>query len=195
MCSSDLGDPIALLNLDPVLEKLRRLIQDPDYIKQLARRLLLDNPHRVRLTMSPDRELSARREKEEADKLAAIKADLDEAGKQAIVEQAEILNQRQQQKDDDAILPKVGLDDIPAHMDYVAATERKTRPLTLTSYGTGTNGLVYQQILLPLPALSEAQLDLLPIYCNSLTELGIGDRDYLATQLWQSKVCGSIHAR
>jgi hypothetical protein len=188
------GDPIALLNLDPVLEKLRRRIQDPDYIKQLARRLLLDNPHRVRLTMSPDRELSARREKEEADKLAAIKADLDDAGRQAVVEQAEILNQRQQQKDDDSILPKVGLDDIPQHMDYVAATERKTRPLTLTSYGTGTNGLVYQQILLPLPALSEAQLDLLPIYCSSLTELGIGDRDYLATQLWQSKVCGSIHA-
>ena len=33
------GDPIALLNLDPVLEKLRRLIRDPDYIKQIARRL------------------------------------------------------------------------------------------------------------------------------------------------------------
>ena len=37
------GDPIALLNLDPVLEKLRANIQDPEYIKQLTRRLLLDN--------------------------------------------------------------------------------------------------------------------------------------------------------
>ncbi|WP_461517165.1 insulinase family protein [Porticoccus sp.] len=188
------GDPIALLNLDPVLEKLRANIQDPDYIKRLARNLLLDNPHRVRLTMVPDGQLSAQREAEEAKKLAAIKDSLDESGKQAVIERAEALKLRQERKDDESILPKVGLDDVPPEMAYVEATERQTSPLPLTSYGAGTNGLVYQQIILPLPALSEEQLDLLPIYCQSLTELGVGDKDYLATQLWQSRVCGSIHA-
>ncbi|TNE83845.1 MAG: peptidase M16, partial [Gammaproteobacteria bacterium] len=188
------GDPIALLNLDPVLEKLRANIQNPEYIKQLARKLLLDNPHRVRLTMVPDTQLSAQREAEEAKKLAAIKNSLDEAGKQALVERAEALKLRQEKKDDESILPKVDLEDVPPEMAYVAATERQASPLPLTSYGAGTNGLVYQQIILPLPALSDEQLDLLPIYCQSLTELGVGDKDYLATQLWQSRVCGSINA-
>ena len=188
------GDPIALLNLDPVLEKLRNNIQDPNYIKQLARNLLLDNPHRVRLTMIPDSELSARKDQAEADRLALIKDDLDDAGKQAVIEKAQVLNERQQQKDDESILPKVGLEDIPPVMAYVGATEKQDSPLPLTSYGAGTNGLVYQQIILPLPALTDQQLDLLPIYSNCLTELGVDQQDYLATQLWQSQICGGIGA-
>lgn len=188
------GDPIALLNLDPVLEKLRANIQDPEYIKQLTRRLLLDNLHRVRLTMSPDTQLSAQREALEAEKLAAIKNKLDAEGKQAVVARAEALKQRQERKDDESILPKVGLEDVPPEMAYVSATDRQTSPLPLTRYSAGTNGLVYQQVILSLPTFSNEQLDLLPIYCQSLTELGVGDKDYLGTQLWQSRVCGSINA-
>ena len=43
------ADPVAVLDLDPVLESLREKISDPHYIRQLAQRLLLDNPHRVTL--------------------------------------------------------------------------------------------------------------------------------------------------
>ncbi len=188
------GDSIALLNLDPVLEKLRTNIQDPNYIKQLARNLLLNNPHRVRLTMTPDTELAAKRDEAETERLAAIKEGLDDAGKQAVIEKAQVLNERQQQKDDESVLPKVGLEDIPLEMAYVAASEKCESPLPLTSYGAGTNGLVYQQIILPLPAFTEQQLNLLPVYGNCLTELGVGQKNYLATQLWQSQICGGISA-
>jgi Zn-dependent M16 (insulinase) family peptidase len=53
------GDPVAVLDIDPLLESLRREIQDPAFIKDLARRLLLDNTHRVRLVMAPDNTLAA----------------------------------------------------------------------------------------------------------------------------------------
>jgi len=188
------GDSIALLNLDPVLEKLRTNIQNPNYIKQLARNLLLDNPHRVRLTMTPDAELSTQRDEAEAKQLAAIKDDLDDTGKQAVIDKAQVLNERQQQKDDESVLPKVGLEDVPLEMAYVSASEKRESPLPLTSYAAGTNGLVYQQVILPLPAFTEQQLDLLPVYGNCLTELGFGQKDYLATQLWQSQICGGISA-
>jgi Zn-dependent M16 (insulinase) family peptidase len=188
------GDSIALLNLDPVLEKLRTNIQDPNYIKQLARDLLLDNPHRVRLTMTPDAGLSAQKDEAEAERLAAIKDSLSEKEKQAVIDKANILNERQQQKDDESVLPKVGLEDIPLEMAYVAASDKHEHPLPMTSYGAGTNGLVYQQVILPLPAFTEQQLNLLPVYGNCLTELGVGQKDYLATQLWQSQICGGISA-
>ncbi len=51
------GDPAALIDLDPVLAELRERIRDPEYIKGLARTLLLDNPHRVRLDLCPDTEI------------------------------------------------------------------------------------------------------------------------------------------
>ncbi|MCK5914807.1 MAG: insulinase family protein, partial [Deltaproteobacteria bacterium] len=47
------GSVVDRLDIDPVLTKLRLKIKEPDYIANLLRRLLLDNQHRVRLTMVP----------------------------------------------------------------------------------------------------------------------------------------------
>ncbi len=187
------GDPAALLDLDPVLAELRERIRNPDYIKDLARTLLLDNPHRVRLDLCPDPEIPARREAAERRQLEEIRAALDTDQCQEIVARAQALANRQAQVDDDRILPKVELADVPPNMPYVAASERAEAPLPLTSYGVGTNGLVYQQLVLDLPQLDEAQANLLPLYASCLPDLGVGQRDYLATQRWQAAVSGGIH--
>jgi Zn-dependent M16 (insulinase) family peptidase len=188
------GDPIALLDLEPVLNQLRANIEDPDYIKTLTRKLLLDNQHRVRLTLRPDPQLSARRVSAEMARLEKIKAELSETEKQQIIHQAEALKVRQTRKDDESILPKVGLEDIPKVLAYTPWHQKLDAPVPITTYKAGTNGLVYQQIIHQLPEFSDEQLDLLPVYSSVLAELGVGDKDYLATQLWQSRVCGSIHA-
>ncbi len=188
------GDPIAVLNLDPVLEQLREDIKDPEFIKGLAKKLLIDNPHRVTLTMTPDSELSSRRDAAEAAKLAEIKAALSEQEKQQVIEQANALNERQRVKDDESILPKVGLEDVPATIRNITGTTTTLGNLPAHSFAQGTNGLVYQQIVINLPALPDEWVALLPYYTHALTELGIGDKDYLATQGWQANVCGGINA-
>ena len=188
------GDPVALLNLDPVLEQLRRDIQDPDFIKRLVREWLLDNPHRVRLTMAPDPELDQRRAAAEARRLAAIKAGLSEADKIRIIEQTARLEARQRQQDDPDILPRVGLEDIPPRLRLPSGESLQVAGMPLDFYPQGTNGLVYQQIVVELPALENELLELLPQYTRCLTELGCGGRDYLATQAWQSAVSGGVSA-
>ena len=187
------GDPAALLDLDPVLAELRERIRNPDYIRRLARTLLLDNPHRVRLDLYPDPEIPARREAAERRQLDELRAALDASQCQDIVARAKALADRQAQVDDDRILPKVELADVPPEMAYVAASGRIETPLPLTSYGAGTNGLVYQQLVLDLPQLSEAQADLLPLYASCLPDLGTGQQDYLATQRWQAAVSGGVN--
>ncbi|MEK7214694.1 MAG: insulinase family protein, partial [Chloroflexota bacterium] len=149
------GDPIALLDLDPVLETLRTNIEDPNYIKTLTRRLLLDNQHRVRLTLRPDPELSERQVQAELAQLEKLNAALSDDEKQVIVERAQALKERQVKKDDESILPKVGLEDIPRALHYTPCHEKLTAPVPLTTYRAGTNGLVYQQIIHDLPALSD----------------------------------------
>jgi Zn-dependent M16 (insulinase) family peptidase len=188
------GDPIAVLNLDPVLEQLHRDIKDPEFIKELARRLLIENTHRVTLVMEPDNTLSARRDQAEAEKLAAIKAAMNEQDKQKVVTQSLALNERQLQKDDESILPKVGLEDVPTDIRVIDGVNAQLGGIKSTSYTQGTNGLVYQQIIIDMPALTEEQARLLPYYTTCLTELGVGEYDYLQTQDWQAKVCGSINA-
>jgi hypothetical protein len=159
-----------------------------------VRKWLLDNPHRVRLTLRPDAQMGERIKAAEIARLAAMKAQLSDAQKQEIIARAHALQERQQQQDDESILPKVDLTDIPANLHYTAGSHELLNHYPLRRYAAGTNGLVYQQITCKLPVLSEAQLKVLPYYCICLTELGAGDKDYLATQRWQAEVVGSIHA-
>lgn len=188
------GDPVALLNLDPVLEELRSNIEDPDYIKRLVRCCLLENQHRVRLTMVPDTGLSVRKAAAEATRLAHIKEQLSDEQKQFVVRQAEALAKRQKQVDDPGVLPKVGLEDVPAEMQIARGEAGTVAGKPLSFFGQGTNGLVYQEVIADLPDLEEQLLDCLPYYTYSLAQLGCGGRDYLETQALQSSVSGGIHA-
>ena len=56
------GDAVAALDLEPVIAKLRERVKASDYIPNLIKQCLLDNPHRVRLVVAPDPALAARRE-------------------------------------------------------------------------------------------------------------------------------------
>jgi hypothetical protein len=188
------GDPVAALNLDPVLEQLRKDIQDPDFIKNLVRKNLLDNPHRVCLTLKPDAQLSSQRKQAEADRLAAIRAKLDEQQKTRIIEQAAALQQRQNHDDDPSILPKVDLDDVPAEMKIPQGMSRELGHSMVSMYDQGTNGIVYEQIVIDLPQLDDELIDIMPFYTHCLTELGCGDKDYRQVQQWQFSVSGGISA-
>jgi len=193
-CATHYSDPIAVLNLEPVIAQLQQQIQDPDYIRRLARQLLLDSPHRVTLVMTPDKQLSIHvREQEEA-RLAELKAGMSVAQRDATVQLAADLVARQAQVDDESILPKVELSDVPAALPELNFEEKRLQGLPFTTYGQGTNGIVYQQSIAPLPPLNEEQLQLLPLYTNILTEVGLGDGDYMTVQERQAATVGSISA-
>jgi Zn-dependent M16 (insulinase) family peptidase len=186
------ADPIAVLNLDQALESLRERIKDPDFIKGLASKLLLENCHRVTLVLKPDRELSAKRRQAEAERLAAIQSSLTAEQKREIVERARALAERQAQEDDESILPKVTLEDVPREIPRLDYASAGTFPCT--TYAQGTNGLVYHQAICSLPELDDGDLAVLPYYTNLLTEVGLGTADYLSVQERQASVCGSINA-
>ncbi|MCG8518683.1 MAG: insulinase family protein [Pseudomonadales bacterium] len=186
------GDPVALLDLEPVLAQLREKIREPDYVPNLVRRLLLDNPHRVTLTLRPDQSLEHRRQAAIQQALAQRKAELSDDDKRQIIDRAEALEARQHRKDDDTILPKVDLSDVPLQTPEPKSQAVDGFPATL--YARGTNGLVYQQVIVPLPELSEDELLLLPLYTTCVTEVGCGELDYLQMQDRISAESGGVGA-
>ncbi len=109
---SHYSDPVELLNLDPALDKLRLKAQQPDFINQLIHKYLLDNPHRITLTFSPDEQLDERKAEAEKKKLESIKQALTEKQTQELVEKGVALQERQLSKDDESLLPKVTLQDV-----------------------------------------------------------------------------------
>ncbi len=188
------GDTLASIDLDPALQRLRKAAEDRDFIPRLIRELLLENPHRVTLTMSPDAAISERRNLAEKARLAAMKNSLDEAQSAHIVEQAAELAKRQAQEDDPEILPKVTLADVPVDLHIPSSSTTTIEKAPATIYAQGTNGLVYQHVVLDLPQLDPELAAVLPLYTNFIAELGSGGRDYLETQSLQAAVTGGIGA-
>lgn len=188
------GDPIGLLDLEPALEKLRSDIEDPEFIKSLVRELLLDNPHRVRIVMKPDRQLGAKLIEEERQRLERIRDDLSEADKASVISQAADLKERQSEPEDANVLPKVGVEDLPVHKTFPRTQAETFGGLTITRGEVGTNGIAYHQVITALPPLEEDELCLLPIYSQIVTEIGSAGRGYFETQHLQHGLTGGINA-
>ena len=161
------GDPIELMYIDPVLETLLEEVMSPDFIPNLIQTLLLDNKHRLTLTLTPDFELAERKETAEREKLAAIKDALSPKQIDAIVARSIALEARQSAEDDPSILPKVGKEDVPATISEPQPTVMVLATGDpLSYYGQGTNGLAYQQVVYALPSLPQELLEILPLYTS-----------------------------
>ncbi|MAZ05624.1 insulinase family protein [Marinobacter sp. SS8-8] len=186
------GDPVELLDLEPVLATLREKIRDPGYVPGLIRKKLLENPHRVTLTLRPDEKLESHRQEAVREALARRKAELTEDEARMIVQRAGALEERQMRKDDDSILPKVDLSDVPLQMPEPLG--HYDGDISATAYARGTNGLVYEQVVVPAPALTEEELLLVPYYTTLISEVGCGELDYLQMQDRISAESGGIGA-
>ena len=186
------GDPVESLNIDSVLAKLRSDIQNPDFIKESVKRLFLQNPHRISHVFSPDDQLERLKEEHEKHQLSKLKDQLTEEQKRTIVTQTHALNARQMQEDDESILPKVGIDDIPSDLYIAEGNVHSIEGNNIHCYEQGTNGLVYQQVAIHLPNLSENGLKYLPYFSACLPELGLGTQSYLEVQSRQSLYTGGI---
>ena len=160
---------------------------------RLIRRLLLDNPHRVRLVVTPDTGLAAIRASAETARLAEMKENLSSEHTAEILDLAERLKARQVQKDDPDVLPRVALSDIPAETPSPEPVI-ESGASTHYCYTAGTNGLVYQQWVSPLPALTATEQQHLLLVTALMSEVGVGNLNYLDTQERQSATVGSLGA-
>jgi Zn-dependent M16 (insulinase) family peptidase len=142
--------------------------------------------------MAPDRAISERRNVAEKQRLAKMKAALSDTDKTRIVERAKALAERQVQEDDPEILPKVTLADVPIDMHIPTSESATIEGAPATLYAQGTNGIVYQHVVVDLPQLAPELQAVLPLYTSFAAELGSGGRDYLDTQNVQAAVTGGI---
>ena len=189
------GDPIKVMNIDPVLQQLREQVQNPGFIPGLVQSLLLDNPHRVTLTLRPDTQLASRKHAAEKARLARIKAGLNQQNIQDIISRSRALAARQAEPDNPELLPKVGLEDVPPQLSEPPRLDSRLpgTDTTVSYYQQATNGLSYQQIVIPLPALDPELLEVLPLYTSCLPEFGVGDQPYASVQIRQAMISGGIN--
>ncbi len=189
------GDPVAVWDVDQALSQIREDLQDPMWLSNLIQTYLIDNPHRVRMTLIPDQNISAQEQAAEQARLDQINEKLTDADRAQLIEQAEALKQRQATEDDLSLLPKVGLEDIPADLKHIepinTTIQLANRETPVKLYHAGTNGLFYQQVLIELPD-DVVQSPYLGILALLMGEVGAGDDDYLTLQQRQTEISGGV---
>ncbi len=171
------GDPVSPLQLDANLARLRRELDAGPFFQDLIRRQLLDNPHRVTLTLRPDPETKAREEQATAARLAALGERLSEEERQRIVDQAQELRLAQETPEDLSVLPTLELSDIPA--------AEKPVPFELAEAAAAvywlpqpTNGIGYFTAHLAADHLPAELRPYVPLFCSVLTQIGAAGHSY-----------------
>ena len=189
------GDPAKVLDIDPILMELREAAKNETFIPNLIKELLIENQHRVTLTLRPDPDLATKKVKAEESILSDIKKNLSSDQVKQIVSQAKDLSERQAEQDNPDVLPKVTLEDVPLNISEPTPTESALSKsgIAHTFFGQPTNGLAYQQIVIELPELPNELLEILPLFTSCLPEFGIGQQNYEAVQTWQSRISGGVN--
>lgn len=184
------------LLIHSLFRDLRARLADPFYLPSLIQKYLIDNPHFVQLTLSPDVELQKREEEEEEKRLAAIRAHLSEAEEKNLLAQAEELATYQETIETQSLhcLPKIQAADIPPHPPDFPLIESVVGDLLVFHHNCFTNQILYVDLVFDLPDLPASDLPLLSLFTRFLTEVGCGGRDYAANLAYQQAYVGETAA-
>ncbi|MHC1790778.1 insulinase family protein [Solidesulfovibrio sp.] len=170
------GDPLTPLRFAAPLARLKARLEAGEAVLEEALRVwLLDNPHRVALSLVPDTGLDARRAAEEKAELAAVAAGLDAAARQAIADDLEALRLFQETPDapeDLALIPCLTLADLPRDETPIPQRAGEHGGAQMLLHPLETAGIVYVDLAFPLAGVPDRLVPLVPLFGRALLELG-----------------------
>jgi hypothetical protein len=192
------GDAVSALLLDKDLDALRQALEEGPFFENLIRTWLLDNPHRVRLTLSPDQSLDEKETARVRQELDTIRSGLSDEDLARIRSDNVTLEQLQNSDEDLTSLPTLSLDDIPKDVSRVLPSAGY-ETIPGTCYRQPTSGIFYLAAAAGIAGVSDDLLPLVPFFSSALTRVGTRKRDYAGLARRISAVTGGIglspHAR
>ena len=165
----------------PLASIKERLAKGEKVFEEAIRTLFLDNPSRATVILTPDDQLAARIEAEEAARIKAVQDDMNAEERAAIVRICQELQQAQATPDSPealASIPSLGLEDLPGENRHTARAVREEEHFTMVSHVLPTRGVDYVNLLLPLPKLPVRLLPALSLFLRTFRDVGTAKRDY-----------------
>ncbi|MBI5440744.1 MAG: insulinase family protein [Deltaproteobacteria bacterium] len=168
------ADPIRPLLLSESLAELRSRLEGGRFFRDLIRRELLENPHRITLILRPDPELRERQEEELAGQLRDLRSRLGPEEREQLLAKARDLAAAQESPEDLSCLPSLELGDIPREERTVSAREEGEA----LWFDQPTNGIGYFLAQVELGGCPEDVLSYLPLFCTAFGQVGAAGRPY-----------------
>ena len=173
-------DPTTPLNLEKNLMRLRQEIDNGPFFETYIRRFLLNNPHRVTLTLYPDETLQQQQSDQLIARLKAVADNLSDDENQTIIDEAAALKVSQESVEDISCLPTLTLADIPAQEEETPhrKVDLADRPAFL--FPQPTNGIGYFSALFPTTSIPGELMQYVPLFCSIVTQMGAAGQSYVA---------------
>ena len=176
------NDPLELLHYEEALANIRKGLAGT-YFEDLIRHSILDNNHKVLVSIYPERGLQERKDAEVKEHLATVKANMTPEEIEAIVEQTKRLKIRQETPDSDealASIPLLELSDLNPNIEAVERRESKIGNTTVHFVPTFTKGINYVGLYFKLNCLTEEELFYADILSDILGRIDTSERGYEA---------------
>ena len=176
------NDPLELLHYEEALSNIRKGLSGT-YFEDLIRHSILNNNHKVLVSIYPERGLQERKDAEVKEHLSTVKANMTPEEIDAIVEQTKRLKIRQETPDSDealASIPLLELSDLNPNMEAVERRESKIGNTTVHFVPTFTKGINYVGLYFKLNCLTEEELFYADILSDILGRIDTSERGYEA---------------
>jgi len=177
-------DPLVGLQMRSYLKTLReRYDKDPDLFSTLIRKWLLENPHRLTVTLTPDREMAGRTAAAFEKRMADERAELNDEEAQEVADAAEALdrlNDIPNSPEALALLPQLSISDLPRKLTHIPTAIETVGGIELLRNDVPSNGINTLILDFDLQGLPADLWSYLPHYAEAINKLGAAGMGYEA---------------
>ncbi len=139
------GDPNAYLRYEEDLAAIKRGL-DENYFEDIIKKYFLDNPHKVLMTLAPDKNFAKKRDAAQAAKLEKIKSTLTAAQLDEIISTTKKLKLRQQSADSPEALKTIPIlrrEDLRREAEHLPLQFRDLSGTKILFSNLDTHGIIY----------------------------------------------------
>jgi presequence protease len=183
------GDPLAHLAFERTLDDIKaRMAAGDGWFRELLQKRLIDNPHRLLVTVVASPAMGAELEQQtarQAERLSAPFTAADRERYHAIT--ADLIKRQGAPASPEALasLPRLSKSDLPAEGFPVPAQLSTIEGVPFNAHSIFTSGIIYFDLGFDLSAIPFDQLPYLPLYLELLTRCGARGLSYerMATRI------------
>lgn len=161
----------------------------------LIEKFILNNSHLVTVEMQPDPEKASRDEAAEREALNKVKASMTEEDLAELARATHELRLKQETPDPPEALktvPCLSLNDIPRKPISVPTEVGDLNGVKILQHDLFTNDVLYAEVVFNMSSLKQELLPLVPLFCQSLLEMGTKDMDFVQLNQLIGRKTGGI---
>ncbi|WCJ17647.1 presequence protease 1 [Euphorbia peplus] len=191
-------DPLEPLKYEkPLMDLKARIAQEGSkaVFSPLIEKFILNNPHRVTVEMRPDPLKASRDDAAEKEILDKVKASMTEVDLAELTRSTQELRLRQETPDPPEalkVVPSLSLRDIPKEPIRVPIEIGEINGVKVLQHDLFTNDVLYAEVVFNMRPVKQELLPLVPLFCQSLLEMGTKDLSFVQLNQLIGRKTGGI---